>query len=437
MNSVLRVLIERGGGLVTRDAALRMVPRWAVQDACRSGRLVRLLPEVYVDADLVNDTEGGPPLARVEPGLARRAVLAYAGWRGALSHLTALDVWGLRRQPAAEPLHVEVPAESGIRTRTHIVAHHRRGFAAEPPRVVVRGGTAVTRLERSLVDAWPLPPLVDRSVPLIQAVNDRLTTPQRVDAALGQAPRLGDRAGLRRLLDRLVAGCRSPLEIWGHDHVFTGPGMPAFRRQARVRVGAQTVYLDLFAEAERVDIELDGATTHGDPREREIDLRRDALLATRGILVVASPTADSPTPPTRSAARPSPSSLPAAPTDDRLSRAAVAAILLDRLMASRAGEAVLTCSPSDDQGLEPPWAARARSIRGLYNDVALGHDQRRNTVDSRGAWLATAGRDVPTLGVPPGPKSAPQPRAERQRQHPPDRSRPPRKMCGGRGAPTS
>ncbi|GGR95181.1 hypothetical protein GCM10010169_44690 [Micromonospora fulviviridis] len=76
------------------------------------------------------------------------------------------------------------------------------------------------------------------------------------------------------------------MEIWGHEHVFTGPAMPAFRRQVRVRVGRRTMYLDLFAERERVNIELDGATTHGDPRQREIDLRRDALLATVGILVV-------------------------------------------------------------------------------------------------------------------------------------------------------
>jgi very-short-patch-repair endonuclease len=62
--------------------------------------------------------------------------------------------------------------------------------------------------------------------------------------------------------------------------------MPPFRRQARVRAGERTMYLDLFAERERVDIELDGATTHGDPRQREIDLRRDALLASVGILVV-------------------------------------------------------------------------------------------------------------------------------------------------------
>ncbi|MCG5444160.1 hypothetical protein NIE79_002305 [Micromonospora sp. NIE79] len=39
--------------------------------------------------------------------------------------------------------------------------------------------------------------------------------------------------------------------------------MPRFTRQALVRVGARTIYLDMFAEAERVNIELDGATSHG------------------------------------------------------------------------------------------------------------------------------------------------------------------------------
>ncbi|MEV4482651.1 DUF559 domain-containing protein [Micromonospora coxensis] len=121
---------------------------------------------------------------------------------------------------------------------------------------------------------------------MIRAVNDRLTTAGRLNAALAAAPRLADRAQLRTLLARLEAGCRSTLEVWGHDHVFTGPGMPVFRRQARVVVGRRVMYLDVYAERERVDFELDGATTHGDPRQREIDLRRDALLATVGILVV-------------------------------------------------------------------------------------------------------------------------------------------------------
>ncbi|MFI7649059.1 DUF559 domain-containing protein [Micromonospora sp. NPDC049460] len=306
MDSVIQALVERGGGLVTRDDVLRCRPRSTLESACRSGRLLRLLPGVYVDAALVDNPQRTspaaragsavdtapltraivPPLARIAPALARRAALAYADGRGALSHLTALDVWGLRRQPAGEPLHIDVPITSGLRNRPHLLVHHRRRFAPQPPHALVRNGAPVTRLDRSLVVAWPLLPVVERAGTVIRAVNDRLTTPERIGTALEGVPRLADRATLRGLLDRLAAGCRSPLEIWGHDRVFTGPGMPAFLRQARVQVGGRVVYLDLYAEAEEVNIELDGATTHGDPREREIDLRRDALLATRGILVV-------------------------------------------------------------------------------------------------------------------------------------------------------
>ncbi|MGC4857279.1 DUF559 domain-containing protein [Micromonospora sp. DT4] len=266
---------------------VRAAPEWTVQAACWAGRLVRALPGVYLDATLLSDTDTeAPVLARVEPELARRATLAYADGRGALSRLTALDVWGLRRQPPGEPVYVDVPIGSGLRDRAPLVLRHRTGFAAEPPQVVVRGGFPVTRLDRTLVDCWPLLPPVDRPGPVIHAVNDRFTTPQRLVAALADMPHLTDRATLRALVGRLAAGCRSPLEIWGHDHVFTGAGMPAFIRQAPVRIGGRTIYLDMFAETERVNVELDGATTHGDPAEREIDLRRDALLATRGILVV-------------------------------------------------------------------------------------------------------------------------------------------------------
>ncbi|MGI5520596.1 DUF559 domain-containing protein [Micromonospora sp. CA-259024] len=287
MDPRLRDLLVRGDGLVTRRDVMRVAPWWTVQTARRADRLVRLLPGVYGDAALIRDTDADlPPLARVEPEVARRAALAYADGRAALSRLTALDVWGLRRQPPGEPVYLDLPRGSGLRDRPHLLVRRRSGFAIAPPQVVTRGGLPVTRLDRALVDCWPLLPMVDRPGLLIRAVNDRLTTPQRLVTALAEVPRMSDRAALRALLDRLAAGCRSPLEIWGHDHVFTGPGMPTFTRQARVRVGARTIYLDMFAEAERVDIELDGATSHGDPTEREIDLHRHALLATVGILVV-------------------------------------------------------------------------------------------------------------------------------------------------------
>ncbi|WFE99613.1 DUF559 domain-containing protein [Micromonospora sp. WMMD964] len=192
----------------------------------------------------------------------------------------------MRAQAAGDLVHLSTPTSANLRNRPGVVVHRRRSLLIEPPHVVVRQGLTVTRLEQALIDSWPTMPPAERRAPVIRAVNEWLTTPERLGVALESTPKLTDRAALRTLLTRLADGCRSPLEIWGHGHVFTGPGMPTFRRQVPIRVGRRTVYLDMFAERERVDIELDGATTHGDPRQREIDLRRDAQLASLGITVV-------------------------------------------------------------------------------------------------------------------------------------------------------
>ncbi|MFF3866065.1 DUF559 domain-containing protein [Micromonospora sp. NPDC001898] len=313
MNGELSELLRRHGGLLTWAAAVQVVPEWTLRRACGAGSLLRVLPGVYVDARLApppNAPPGLPPnapplapptvqpsvspsasslvpsLARLPPELRHRAALAYGDGRAALGGPTALHAWGVRGQPDGEPVHLDVPAGSGLRSRPYLVLHHRRGFRPAPPHALNRRGVPVVRLERALVDAWPLLPAVDRPAPLIRAVNDGLTTPARVRSALAGTPRLTRRAELRALLDRLAVGCRSPLEVWGHDHVFTGAAMPRLRRQFRVRIEGRTMYLDVYAERERVDFELDGATAHGEPGQREIDLRRDALLATRGILVV-------------------------------------------------------------------------------------------------------------------------------------------------------
>ncbi|MGW5561469.1 endonuclease domain-containing protein [Micromonospora sp. NPDC003944] len=271
---------------MTLGAAEQVVPSWTLQQACRNGELVRVLPEVFVAAHLVGTRPGAPVLSRLDPAMSQRAALAWADGYGALSHLSALAVWGLRPEVAGDLVHLSAPASASLRTRPGVTVHRRRGLTIEPPQVVVRRGLTVTRLEQTLVDSWPALPPADRRAPVIRAVNDWLTTPERLSAALERVPKLIDRAAFRHLLTTLVDGCRSPLEIWGHEHVFTGPGMPAFRRQVPVRVGQRVVYLDMFAERERVNIELDGTTTHGSPGQREIDLRRDALLAAVGILVV-------------------------------------------------------------------------------------------------------------------------------------------------------
>ncbi|MEU8329049.1 DUF559 domain-containing protein [Micromonospora sp. NPDC048839] len=285
MQVALQEMVRRGGGLVTLGALRQVVPQWTVRQACRNGELVRVLPEVFVAPYLLDDRPGAPAVSRLGPALGQRAALAWADGRGALSHLSALDLWGLRPSAPGEPVHLSTPASASLRTRPGLVVHRRRGLSIGPPHVVVRRDLPVRRIERALVDSWPMLPPAERRAPVIRAVNNWLTTPERLTAALDTVPKLADRAVLRTLLTKLADGCRSPLEIWGHEHVFTGPGMPAFRRQVPVSVG-RTIYLDMFAERERVNLELDGTTTHGDPHQREIDLRRDALLATIGIVVV-------------------------------------------------------------------------------------------------------------------------------------------------------
>jgi very-short-patch-repair endonuclease len=67
-------------------------------------------------------------------------------------------------------------------------------------------------------------------------------------------------------------------------HVTTASSSTA--AAAPIRLPGHTVYLDLYAPAEKVNIELDGGATHSSPADRERDRRRDAALAALGILVV-------------------------------------------------------------------------------------------------------------------------------------------------------
>lgn len=294
MDPQLRTLLDRNHGVLCRRDAAEVVPSWAIDVARREGRVRRVLPGVYADTTLLgtDDATGGrvgrfpAGLGGLDPARARRAALGYADGRGAFSHLTALHLWGLWQPAAGEPVHLTVPATVRLSSHPGLVVHHVRGFSHDGPDTLVRQEMPVTRLERTLVDSWPLLPAGERRGPVIQAVAGRHSTPQRIGAALAGAPKLPGRAQLRELLGKLAAGCHSPLEIWGHDHVFTGAGMPPLRRQVRVSDGRRTCYLDVYAEAQRVAFELDGAGVHGAPGQREVDLRRDAWLATLGIQVV-------------------------------------------------------------------------------------------------------------------------------------------------------
>jgi very-short-patch-repair endonuclease len=163
------------------------------------------------------------------------------------------------------------------------VVHRRDELVFQPPDVVTRAGCPVLRLEQCIVDSWPRLDSDLQRAPAIRAVAQRMTTPDRLRAALDTQPRLGGRRHLAHLIDLLAAGCRSELELWGYAHVFRGLRL---RWQVRLPLDGRSVYLDVFDEEAGVNFELDGRRFHGSIQDRERDLRRDALLAARGIMVV-------------------------------------------------------------------------------------------------------------------------------------------------------
>jgi very-short-patch-repair endonuclease len=270
MNEDIRDLLRRHRGVITRvDARTVNVPH-LVDYAIRAGYLERIYPGVYAATP-------------VDPRTRRRAAIVFSRRRAGLSHTTALAVWGLNHDD--DVVHVTT-APTNRFAAEGLVVHRRNGFALDPGHVRYLDGLPVTRLEQSIVDSWPLLAVGQRRDPVIRAVTDRRTTPARLREALDGSPRLRDQAALANLVHLLAIGCHSPLEMWGHDHVFSGPGMPRFRRQVPVRLDDRTVYLDVYAEAEKVNFEVDGTGSHTTLADRERDLRRDAALAALGILVV-------------------------------------------------------------------------------------------------------------------------------------------------------
>jgi hypothetical protein len=208
---------------------------------------------------------------------------------GALSHWSALALW--RRGPTTGPVHVSVPAARKALRSPGLVVHRVR--LLEPDRI---GGLPVTDLARAVVDSWGLAlgaggrarDVETARAAVITTIRERQVKPAELRADVAARPALPGRADLLDLVTKVEGGSHSELEIWGVDHVLTGPGMPRFVRQFPVALPHANVRLDAAMPELRVAIEFDGAAFHGDPAARERDIRRDVALAALGWVVLRS-----------------------------------------------------------------------------------------------------------------------------------------------------
>jgi very-short-patch-repair endonuclease len=276
---VIDTVLAEHGGLATRRELLACVPATVLDGYVGRRTLVRVFPHVYTRADTASSDD-----------LLLRAALRHAGPVAALSHTTALAVWGLA--PLRRPLHLTVDQSVRRTGSLDLVVHRRLRFRPEAPQCVVRGGLLVTVLPRSLIDAWPLLPRAERRPLLLDTARRGLVVPKQLRRALDERPNVGGHRALAQAIELIEDGCQSELEAHGVLTVFRHRSLPRSVGQHRLDLPQGTVHLDRAWPEVKLAVELDGAEHHTSPEDRRRDLARDTALAALGWVVLRFTYAD-------------------------------------------------------------------------------------------------------------------------------------------------
>jgi hypothetical protein len=224
-----------------------------------SGRWQMPFPRVYV-------TFSGPlPAATVQA-----AALLYAGEGAALSHESAGALW--RLCPTPPKVHIIIPYRRQVDDQIALQLHRSRTLTDQDvhPTFVPRR----TTVERTVLDLLSSKRSGDAALGLVgDAIRTRLTSPDRLRAALSDKPRARWRKEIFDALPDVEAGAQSLLELKDAD-IRRRHGLPRGTRQVG-RLADGTEYLDVVIEEFGLHIELDGRLGHDKTRERWRDMRRD------------------------------------------------------------------------------------------------------------------------------------------------------------------
>ncbi len=257
----VRELAGERHGLVTVDELRGMGLRLStIADWCRTDRLVRLAPRVYLVPALLDDRS-------------HLAALCLSSPRSVASHRAAALLWGL---DGIEVDAVDVTVPHGVSLRRGIV--HRSDDLAGFE-VTEREGIPCTDPTRTLIDLGAVvgDDVVERA--LESALRRRLTSLPRLGWRLEQVARRG-RPGppaLRRVLARRPPGApptESELETL-FLQCLRAAGVPPPVRQHRIQLpdGSWIRLDDAYPDA-LAFVELDGWATHGTREAFRRDRRR-------------------------------------------------------------------------------------------------------------------------------------------------------------------
>jgi predicted transcriptional regulator of viral defense system len=207
------------------------------------------------------------------------AAVLRVGPGAVLSHLTAAELHGLIDSPV-EAIHLTIPASRRVTSRSLVIRMSGRIDQArqpnrEPPR---------TTVEETVLDLAQLARRFDDACGWItRACGRRLTTEERLRAALASRKKMRWRAELDDVLAAAGDGIHSVLEYRYVRDVERAHGLPRSRHQVRVVIDSKNMYRDLYYDEYQVAVELDSRLAHPDD-ERWRDNQRDIQAGTRGVL---------------------------------------------------------------------------------------------------------------------------------------------------------
>lgn len=209
----------------------------------------------------------------------RISALLYAGNGSAISHASAVWLWGLGTAP--DRTIVTAPHGRSIASTDEIwVRQSRRPFT--PYR---RDGISVTPPARSVLDAaLDLRRLSDVDALFGRAVQRQLVDCADLDAELDGAPSAGSRLPRQALAD-LAAGSRSASEA-RFLRLVRRSGLPLPELNGPVETSLGTRYVDALWRGLGKGVEIDGRAYHLGPGQWQADLLRQNAIQATGIVLL-------------------------------------------------------------------------------------------------------------------------------------------------------
>jgi hypothetical protein len=202
------------------------------------------------------------------------SALLRAGPDAVLSHQTAAELYGLA-DGRSRAIQLTVPYDRNPDRRGRIsgvVIHRSRSLtrtrhpAFSPPR---------TRIDETVLDLIECARDFDHAYDWIcRAIGRRLTTADRLLAALNTRRRFPGRHDIELALGYAKAGALSVLELRYVRGVEEPHGLPTALRQVQVRQATGNRYLDNLYERYRPCVEIDGTAAHPED-EQWRDKNRD------------------------------------------------------------------------------------------------------------------------------------------------------------------